>query len=163
MAKFKQSISEGSLHFPTALLPAPHLGCLLLLFEGSHVHSQAFLLSDEGGQVQREAVCVIQQPCCVTWTHRHTEREKLLGMQEIRGVCLKQQSQSALLCTRAKNLTVPLYSETDRNRQLKQGPQRQKKQNILFILFIYTEWVIKYSISMYTCLSAVSTQSMIYI
>lgn len=33
-----------------------------------------------------------------------------------RGVCLKQQSQSALLCARAKNLTVPLYSETDGNR-----------------------------------------------
>lgn len=44
--------------------------------------------------------------------------------------------------------------------QLKQGPQRHVKKNIyiLFILFIYTEWVIKYSISMYTCLSA-----MIYI
>lgn len=51
-----------------------HLCCLLLLFKGSPVHGHSFLLCDEGSQVQREAVCVIQQPCCITWIHRQQEK-----------------------------------------------------------------------------------------
>lgn len=43
-----------------------YLCSFLLLLKGSSVHSQAFFLCDEGGQVQREAVRVVQQPCCVT-------------------------------------------------------------------------------------------------
>lgn len=69
-----KSISRRFSLISTTHHPAsPHLCCLLLLFKGSHVHSHSLLLGDEGGQVQRETVCVIQQPCSVTWTHTRRE------------------------------------------------------------------------------------------
>lgn len=47
-------------------LPSLYLCSFLLLLEGRDVYSQAFFLCDEGGQVQWEAVRVVQQPCGVT-------------------------------------------------------------------------------------------------
>lgn len=51
-------------------LPPPHLRRPFLLFKGRDVHRHAFLLGDEGGQVQREAVGVVQQPRRVTCAER---------------------------------------------------------------------------------------------
>lgn len=101
LAKFKQSVT-----FPPTFLPPPHLCCLLFLFKCSQVHGHAFLLCDEGGQVQREAVCVIQQPCRVTWKHRHRDEVFVWSNNE----------KKALLCSHTRNLSsvsscFPCYTQ----------------------------------------------------
>lgn len=118
LAKFKQSVT-----FPPPFLPPPHLCCLLFLFKCSQVHGHAFLLCDEGGQVQREAVCVIQQPCRVTWKHRHRDEvfvwsnnEKKLYCVHILGIWV--QFQVAFHVTHSS-----FFRNTDGNRHLKQGLQ----------------------------------------